>query len=235
MHAYGGFRAAQTPTYLTEQPYRSGPLGLFWAEQGNAYVLANIRGGGEYGPRWHSSVLRENRQKSFDDLHAVAEHLIATGVTGRGQLAISGRSNGGVLVGAAMNQRPDLYRAVISGSPLTDMRRYNQLLAGASWMGEYGNPDIAEDWAFLSRYSPYQNMRRGSEAPAVFYYTSTLDDRVHPGHARKMAARHAEYGQRFYYREAMEGGHSVGSDRSEDATRAAMLLAFLNRELGPRR
>ncbi len=235
IHAYGGFRAAQTPTYLTQQPYRSGPLGLFWAEQGNAFVLANIRGGGEYGPRWHSAALRENRQRSFDDLHAVAEHLIQTGVTEGRRIAISGRSNGGVLVGAAMNQRPDLYGAVISGSPLTDMRRYNQLLAGASWMGEYGDPDVAGDWAFISRYSPYQNMRRGSDAPAVFYYTSTLDDRVHPGHARKMAARHAEYGQRFYYREAMEGGHSVGSDRSEDATRAAMLLAFLNRELGQRR
>ena len=232
IHAYGGFRAAQTPTYLTEQPYRGGPLGLFWVEEGNAYVLANIRGGGEYGPRWHSAALRENRQKSFDDLHAVAEDLVRTGVTERRRIAISGRSNGGVLVGAAMNQRPDLYGAVISGSPLADMRRYNQLLAGASWMGEYGNPDVASDWEFMSRYSPYQNMRRGADAPAVFYYTSTLDDRVHPGHARKMAARHEEYGQRFYYREAMEGGHSVGSDRSEDATRAAMLLAFLKREIG---
>jgi prolyl oligopeptidase len=232
IHAYGGFRAAQTPTYLTEQPYRSGPLALFWAESGNAYVLANIRGGGEYGPAWHEAALRENRQKSFDDLHAVAEDLIRAGIARPESVAISGRSNGGVLVGAAANQRPDLYAAVISGSPLTDMRRYNRLLAGASWMGEYGNPDVPEDWAFMSLYSPYQNLRADPRYPATFYYASTLDDRVHPGHARKMAARHAELGHRFYFREYREGGHSVGADRTEDAMRAALLLAFLNRELG---
>jgi prolyl oligopeptidase len=232
IHAYGGFRAAQTPTYLTEQPYRSGPLGLFWAEGGNAYVLANIRGGGEYGPAWHEAALRENRQLSFDDLHAVAEDLIADGIARPDSVAISGRSNGGVLVGAAANQRPDLYTAVISGSPLTDMRRYSQLLAGASWMGEYGNPDVPGDWAFMSLYSPYQNLKPDPRYPATFYYASTLDDRVHPGHARKMAARHAELGHRFYFREYREGGHSVGADRSEDAMRAALLLAFLNRELG---
>jgi prolyl oligopeptidase len=232
IHAYGGFRNAQTPTYLTEQPYRSGPLGLFWVEAGNAYVLANIRGGGEYGPAWHEAVLRENRQKSFDDLHAVAEDLIRTGVTSRGHLGISGRSNGGILVGAAANQRPDLYSAVISGSPLADMRRYSHLLAGASWIGEYGDPDVPADWAFMRLYSPYQNLRAVPNYPATFYYSSTMDDRVHPGHARKMAARHAALGQRFYFREYREGGHSVGADRSEDATRAALLYAFLSRELG---
>ena len=234
IHAYGGFRAAQTPTYLTGQPYRSGPLGLFWAEAGNAYVLANIRGGGEYGPAWHEAALREHRQRSFDDLHAVAEDLIRAGISARGRIGISGRSNGGVLVGAAANQRPDLYRAVISGSPLTDMRRYNRLLAGASWMGEYGNPDVPEDWAFISRYSPYQNLQAVPNYPATFYYLSTLDDRVHPGHARKMAAKHAALGQRVYYREYREGGHSVGADRPEDAVRAALLFAFLTRELGGR-
>ena len=232
IHAYGGFRAAQTPTYLTEQPYRSGPLGLFWVEDGNAYVLANIRGGGEYGPAWHEAALRENRQRSFDDLHAVAEDLVRAGLTEPKRIAISGRSNGGVLVGAAANQRPDLYGAVISGSPLTDMKRYSQLLAGASWMGEYGNPDVAGDWAFMSLYSPYQNLRADPAYPATFYYLSTLDDRVHPGHARKMAARHAELGHRFYYREYREGGHSVGADRSEDGMRAALLFAFLKREVG---
>ncbi len=232
IHAYGGFRAAQTPTYLTLQPYRSGPLGLFWAEAGNAYVLANIRGGGEYGPAWHEAALREHRQRSFDDLHAVAEDLIRAGISSRGHIGISGRSNGGVLVGAAANQRPDLYRAVISGSPLTDMRRYNRLLAGASWMGEYGNPDVPADWAFISRYSPYQNLRAVPNYPATFYYLSTLDDRVHPGHARKMAAKHHALGQRVYYREYREGGHSVGADRPEDAVRAALLFAFLTRELG---
>ena len=232
IHAYGGFRAAQTPGYLTGQPYRAGPLGMFWVEEGNAYVLANIRGGGEYGPEWHRSVLRENRQKSFDDLHAVAEDLIRTGVTAKGQLGISGRSNGGVLVGAAMNQRPDLYSAVISGSPLHDMKRYSQLLAGASWMGEYGDPDKPEDWAFISQYSPYQNVRKGVDYPAVFFYSSTKDDRVHPGHARKLAARLGEYGNRFYFHEYLEGGHSVGADHAEDAKRAALLMAYLKRELG---
>ncbi|MEQ9663078.1 MAG: prolyl oligopeptidase family serine peptidase [Parasphingopyxis sp.] len=232
VHGYGGFRAAQTPTYLTHQPYRSGPLGLFWVEEGNAYVLANIRGGGEYGPAWHEAALRENRQRSFDDFHAVAEDLIARGITTAGQIGISGRSNGGVLVGASANQRPDLYGAVISGSPLDDMRRYSQLLAGASWMDEYGNPDVAEDWAFMQDWSPYQNLTDVDGYPATFYYLSTLDDRVHPGHARKMAAKHQAFGQTFYYREAIEGGHSVGADRAEDAMRAALLLAFLNRELG---
>jgi prolyl oligopeptidase len=231
IHAYGGFRSAQTPSYLTTQPYRAGPLGLFWVEGGNAYVLANIRGGGEYGPRWHEAALRENRQKSFDDLHAVAEDLVRTGISAKGRIAISGRSNGGVLVGAALNQRPDLYGAVISGSPLHDMKRYDKLLAGASWVDEYGDPDKPADWAFLSRYSPYQNLRRGVDYPPVFFYLSTKDDRVHPGHARKMAARMEQYGNRIYYHEYLEGGHSVGADHSEDAMRAALLHAFLQREL----
>ena len=232
VHAYGGFRSAQTPTYLTGQPYRAGPLGLFWAEEGNAYVLANIRGGGEYGPEWHKAALRENRQLSFDDLHAVAEDLVRTGVSAKGKIGISGRSNGGVLVGAAMNQRPDLYGAVISGSPLHDMKRYSKLLAGASWMDEYGDPDKPKDWAFISKYSPYQNHRPGVKYPPIFFYSSTKDDRVHPGHARKGAARLMEYGNRVYFHEYLEGGHSVGADHAEDAHRATLLMAFLKRELG---
>lgn len=232
IHAYGGFRAAQTPTYLTGQPYRSGPLGMFWVEDGNAYVLANIRGGGEYGPAWHEAALREKRQNSFDDLHAVAEDLVKTGVSAKGKIAISGRSNGGVLVGAALTQRPDLYGAVISGSPLHDMKRYTKLLAGASWAAEYGDPDKPEDWAFMSKYSPYQNVKKGVKYPPVFFYLSTKDDRVHPGHARKMAARLGEYGNTVYYHEYLEGGHSVGADHAEDAVRAALLHAFLQRELG---
>ncbi|MFL6845970.1 MAG: prolyl oligopeptidase family serine peptidase [Allosphingosinicella sp.] len=231
IHAYGGFRNAQTPGYLTGQPYRAGPLAMFWTEEGNAYVLANIRGGGEYGPEWHKAALRENRQKSFDDLQAVAEDLIRTGVTAKGKIAISGRSNGGVLVGAAMTQRPDLYSAVIAGSPLLDMKRYSHLLAGASWVDEYGDPDKPEDWAFLSQYSPYQNVKPGVRYPAVFFYSSTKDDRVHPGHARKMAARLSQYGNRFYFHEYLEGGHSVGADNAEDAKRAALLMAYLKREL----
>lgn len=231
VHAYGGFKAAQTPGYLTGQPYRAGPLGLFWVEDGNAYVLANIRGGGEYGPAWHQAALYEKRQNSFDDLHAVAEDLVATGVSPKGRIAISGRSNGGVLVGAAMEQRPDLYGAVISGSPLKDMKRYTKLLAGASWMDEYGDPDDPADWAFISKYSPYQNLRKGVKYPPIFLYLSTKDDRVHPGHARKFAARLKEYKNSVYYHEYLEGGHSVGADHAEDAVRAAMLHAFLLREL----
>ena len=232
IHAYGGFRAAQTPKYLTAEPYRSGPLGLFWVESGNAYVLANIRGGGEYGPRWHEDALREKRQNSFDDFHAVADDLVANRLANPRRIAASGRSNGGVLVGAVANQRPDLYGAIISGSPLIDMRRYNKLLAGASWMAEYGNPDVAEDWSFMKEWSPYQNMSDQPGVPAAFYYLSTLDDRVHPGHARKAAAKHEAWGQTFYYHEYREGGHSVGADHEEDAKRAALLLAYLNREIG---
>ena len=233
VHAYGGFRAAQTPTYLTAQPYRSGPLGLFWAENGGAFVLANIRGGGEYGPGWWRDALREKRQNSFDDLEAVARDLLKSGVAREGGIAISGRSNGGVLTGAAITQHPDLYDAAIIGSPLFDMKRYSHLLAGASWIDEYGDPDKPEDWAFMSRYSPYQNVKPGVRYPATFFYLSTKDDRVHPGHARKAAARLKQFGnENVYYHEYLEGGHSVGADRSEDAMRAALLWAFLTKEIG---
>lgn len=231
IHAYGGFRNAQTPTYLTDQPYRAGPLALFWVEQGNAYVLANLRGGGEYGPRWHQAGLREKRQNVFDDLHAVAEDLVKTGVSAPKKIAISGRSNGGLLVGVAMEQRPDLYGAVIAGSPLEDMKRYSHLLAGASWMGEYGNPDVPADWAFIGKYSPYQNVKTGVRYPPVMFYGSTKDDRVHPGHARKLAALLKAKGNTVYFHEHLEGGHSVGADHAEDARRAALLDAFLRREL----
>jgi prolyl oligopeptidase len=235
IHAYGGFRAAQTPTYLTAQPYRSGPLGLFWAEDGNAFVLANIRGGGEYGPAWHKAALREKRQNSFDDLEAVARDLLRTGVARRGGIAISGRSNGGVLVGAAMTQHPELYSAVIAGSPLFDMQRYSHLSAGASWIDEYGDPDKPADWAFMSKYSPYQNVRPGVRYPPAFFYLSTKDDRVHPGHARTMAAKLKADGNRIYYHEYTEGGHTVGADRTEDAMRAALLWAFLTKEIGAKK
>jgi len=232
IHAYGGFRAAQTPTYLVDQPYRAGPAALFWIERGNAFVLANIRGGGEYGPAWHAAGLREKRQNVFDDLHAVAEDLVRTGVSAPRRIAVSGRSNGGLLVGVAMEQRPDLYGAVVMGSPLIDMKRYSHLLAGASWVSEYGDPDVPADWAFVSKYSPYQNLKTGMNYPAPFIYTSTKDDRVHPGHARKFAAGLAAIGDRFYYAEAIEGGHAAGADRREDAQRAALIMAYLERELG---
>ena len=231
IHAYGGFKNAQTPTYLTDQPYRAGPLALFWVEQGGAYVLANLRGGGEYGPRWHQAGLREKRQNVFDDLHAVAEDLVKTGVSAKGKIGISGRSNGGLLVGVAMQQRPDLYGAVIAGSPLEDMKKYTHLSAGASWIYEYGDPDKPADWAFIRRYSPYQNVKAGVRYPPVLFYLSTKDDRVHPGHARKLAALLKAHGNRVYFHEYLEGGHSVGADHAEDARRAALLDAFLRREL----
>lgn len=234
IHAYGGFRAAQTPGYLTGQPYRAGPLGLFLAEQGDAYVLANIRGGGEYGPRWHKDALREKRQNAFDDLEAVARDLIRTGVARKDGVAISGRSNGGVLTGAGITQQPNLYRAAIIGSPLFDMKVYSHLSAGASWIDEYGDPDKPADWAFMSKYSPYQNIKPNIRYPATFFYLSTKDDRVHPGHARKGAAKLMATGSPVYYHEYLEGGHSVGADREEDARRAAFLWAFLQKELAPK-
>ncbi|MGE5562973.1 MAG: prolyl oligopeptidase family serine peptidase [Bacillota bacterium] len=228
MHAYGGFELAQTPSYLVHEPYRSGPLALFWVQQGNAYVLANIRGGGEYGPQWHNAVLRENRQKAYDDLYAVAQDLIDSGVTQKGRLAVSGRSNGGLMAAVAITERPDLWGGAIIGSPLIDMKRYSHMLAGASWMGEYGNPDVPADWAFISKYSPYQNLKCGVRYPVPFIYTSTRDDRVHPGHARKLAAKLKQCHDRFYYDEAIEGGHAAGIVPEEDAQRVALEAVYLN-------
>ncbi|HEY7005067.1 MAG TPA: prolyl oligopeptidase family serine peptidase [Sphingomicrobium sp.] len=228
MHAYGGFELAQTPSYLVHEPYRSGPLALFWVEEGNAYVLANIRGGGEYGPDWHNAVLRENRQKAYDDLYAVADDLIARGVTQKGRLAVSGRSNGGLLASVAITERPDLWGGAIIGSPLVDMKRYSHMLAGASWMGEYGNPDVPADWAFISKYSPYQNLKCGTDYPVPFIYTSTRDDRVHPGHARKLAAKLEGCKDKFFYDEAIEGGHAAGIVPEEDAQRVALEAVYLN-------
>lgn len=231
IHAYGGFRVASTPTYLTTEPYRAGPVALFWVEEGNAYVLANIRGGGEYGPAWHDAALREKRQNAFDDLYAVAEDLIKAGITRKGKIAVSGRSNGGLMAGVAMTQRPDLFGAAIVGSPLLDMKRYSHMLAGASWMAEYGNPDVPADWTFIRKYSPYQNLRAGVSYPPPFIYTSTEDDRVHPGHARKFTAKLKALGDTVYYHEYREGGHSVGADHTEDAVRAAMIHAYLRHVL----
>ena len=231
VHAYGGFRNPQLPTYLTTEPYRAGPLAKWWVEDGQVYVLANIRGGGEYGPAWHEATLREKHQNAFDDLYAVSEDLVARGLTTKGKIAVSGRSNGGLLAGAAITQRPDLFGAAIIGSPLLDMQRYSHLLAGASWVEEYGDPDLPGDWAFISKYSPYQAVKAGVKYPPVFFYSSTEDDRVHPGHARKMAAKLIDLGNPVYFHEYLEGGHSVGADHAEDAVRAALLHAYLKRVL----
>ena len=181
LYGYGGFEQSMTPFY-------SGTVGTAWLERGGAYVLANLRGGGEFGPQWHLTARREGRQKAHDDFIAVAEDLIARKVTSPRHLGIMGGSQGGLLVGAAFTQRPELFKAAVSAVPLLDMKRYHKLLAGASWMGEYGNPDDPADWAFISAYSPYQRVSKDIKYPKVLFTTSTRDDRVHPGHARKMAA-----------------------------------------------
>jgi prolyl oligopeptidase len=219
--AYGGFEISLLPSYLS-------PENQFWLEQGGQLVIANIRGGGEFGPRWHQAALRERRQNSYDDLHAVAEKLKREGLASR--IAVHGRSNGGLMAAVAYTQRPDLYDAALVGVPLADMRRFHLLLAGASWMDEYGNPDTS-DWEFIRKYSPYHNIRRDAHYPRVFFYTSTKDDRVHPGHARKMAARMAEYGHPIYYYENVDGGHAGVANLKENAYRAALFVAYMTREL----
>jgi len=226
LYGYGGFEISLTPSY-------SGGIGKAWYEHGGVWVYANIRGGGEYGPGWHQSAIRENKQRSYDDFIAVAQDLIATKVTSPRHLGIEGGSNGGLLVGAVTMQRPDLFNAVSCQVPLLDMRRYNKLLAGASWMAEYGNPDIPAEWAWISKYSPYQNVHEDTHYPTVFFTTSTRDDRVHPGHARKMAARMIEQGHDVLYYENIEGGHGGAADNAQRADVQALQFAFLWQKLGP--
>lgn len=225
LYGYGGFQVSMTPNY-------SMTLGRLWLEKGGAYALANIRGGGEFGPAWHQAGLKENRQKVFDDFYGVAEDLIAEKITSPKHLGIMGGSNGGLLVGAAFTQRPDLFNAVVCQVPLLDMIRYSQLLAGASWVGEYGDPDVPEERATLMAYSPYQNLKADGAYPKVLFYTSTKDDRVHPGHARKMAARMEEMGHDFYYYENIEGGHAAGANLKQTATRIALEYTYLAQQLG---
>ncbi|WP_237066211.1 prolyl oligopeptidase family serine peptidase [Microbulbifer guangxiensis] len=230
--SYGGFRNALLPSYSGSYEPLNGAYGKLWLERGGVYVLANIRGGGEYGPAWHAAALRENRVKSYEDFAAVAEDLIERRITRPQRLSIEGRSNGGLLVGASMTRRPDLFNAVICGVPLLDMKRYHKLLAGASWMGEYGDPDTA-DWEFISEYSPYQNLKADTDYPAVFFFTSTRDDRVHPGHARKMAARMKAMGQQVEYYENLEGGHKGSATNEQLAHRVALMFTHLWTALEP--
>jgi prolyl oligopeptidase len=194
-------------------------------------VLANIRGGGEFGPRWHQAAIKANKQKSYDDFIAVAENLVARKFTTSAHLGIEGGSNGGLLVGAVMLQRPELFNAVVCQAPLLDMKRYSKLLAGASWMGEYGDPDVAADWAVISRYSPYQNLKPGKRYPPVLFTTSTRDDRVHPGHARKMAAAMLARGDDVLYYENIEGGHAGAVDNEQRAHVGALTFTYLRRQL----
>ncbi|WP_114392482.1 prolyl oligopeptidase family serine peptidase [Oleisolibacter albus] len=224
LYGYGGFEIAMTPGYL-------GPLAKSWLQDGGVYVVANIRGGGEFGPRWHQAALKENRQRAFDDFAAVAEDLIKTKVTRPARLGIQGGSNGGLLTGTVMTQRPDLLGAAIVAVPLLDMLRYHKLLAGASWMGEYGNPDIPAERAWIEKYSPYQNVRKDVTYPEAFVYTSTKDDRVHPGHARKFVARLEEQGHPVIYFENIEGGHSAAANLKQRAEVTALQGIYLRQQL----
>lgn len=224
MYGYGGFQVSYTPSY-------SGTVGRLWLEEGGVYVLANIRGGGEFGPAWHQAGLKTNRQVIYDDFIAVAEDLIARGVTSKEKLGIVGGSNGGLLMGVMFTQRPDLFAAIVCQVPLLDMLRYHTLLAGASWMGEYGDPDIPEERAFLERISPYHNIDADADYPEIYFETSTKDDRVHPGHARKMAKRLEELGKPFLYYENIDGGHSAAANQKEAARRAALEYTYLARKL----
>jgi prolyl oligopeptidase len=224
LYAYGGFEVSLKPGY-------SGMIGAGWLEQGGVYVLANIRGGGEFGPRWHQAALGEHRQKAFDDFLAVAKDLIERKLTSPRHLGIMGGSNGGLLVGAALTQRPDLFNAVVCQVPLLDMRRYHKLLAGASWMGEYGDPDDPKQWEFIGKYSPYQNVFKDKHYPKVLFTTSTRDDRVHPGHARKMAALMEAQGHDVLYWENTEGGHAGAANNTQQARMWALTYSFLRAQL----
>ncbi len=226
LYGYGGFEISMTPGYS--------PLsGAGWLERGGTFVVANIRGGGEYGPDWHRSALRENRPCAYEDFIAVAEDLIRRKVTTAAQLGVMGGSNGGLLTGNMLTMRPDLFGAVVSQVPLLDMQRYHLLLAGASWMAEYGDPDVPEDWAFMQRFSPYHNVQEHADYPPVLMTTSTRDDRVHPGHARKMTAKMAALGHDVTYYENTEGGHAGAADNAQQAFMSALAYAFLWRHLAP--
>ena len=225
LYGYGGFQISKPPSYL------GGSIAEYWLNSGGVYVVSNIRGGGEYGPAWHQSALKENRQRAYDDFIAIAIDLIEKGITSKDRLGIEGRSNGGLLVGATFTQRPDLFNAVICGVPLLDMYRYDKLLAGASWVDEYGDPDNPEEWEFIRKYSPYQNLKKGTEYPEVFFYTSTKDDRVHPGHARKMAKKMTDMGSPIVYYENTEGGHAGTSNIDQFSFLLALQLAYLEDKL----
>jgi prolyl oligopeptidase len=224
LYGYGGFEISMTPFY-------SGTVGKAWLEKGGVYAVANIRGGGEFGPRWHEAALKENRQRAFDDFIAVAEDLIEKNVTSPQHLGIQGGSNGGLLVGATFVQRPDLFHAVLCEVPLLDMLRYHHLLAGASWMAEYGDPDDPAMEEAISRYSPFQNVRANARYPEVFFFTSTKDDRVHPGHARRMVAKMEAEGHKVYYYENTEGGHGGAANLEQIVLRSALEFTYLWKKL----
>jgi prolyl oligopeptidase len=224
LYGYGGFQSSLLPGY-------SGTVGKLWLEDGGVYVIANTRGGGEFGPSWHQAAIGVNRQKAHEDFIAVAHDLIARRITSPRRLGIMGGSQGGLFVGVAMTQHPELFNAAVIQVPLFDMLRYHKLLAGASWMAEYGNPDIPEERAWIAAYSPYQALRAGHKYPEPFIHTSTKDDRVHPGHARKAAARLEELGYPVLFYENTDGGHAAGANLRETAKRIALEYVYLTRKL----
>ena len=221
---YGGFEISLTPSY-------SGIIGRGWLARGGTYVVANLRGGGEYGPQWHLSAIKEHRHRVYEDFAAVAADLVRRGITTPARLGIEGASNGGLLMGVMLTRYPQLFGAIVGQVPLLDMRRYHELLAGASWMAEYGDPREPEQWSYLRPFSPYHNVSAGHEYPPVLLMTSTRDDRVHPGHARKMVARLREHGHDVSYYENIEGGHGAAADNEQRALKWALVLEFLWQKL----
>ncbi|MCM2258768.1 MAG: prolyl oligopeptidase family serine peptidase [Vicinamibacteria bacterium] len=220
LYGYGGFEVSMTPGY-------SGSAGRGWLSQGGVYVVANIRGGGEYGPRWHQAALKQNRLRAYEDFAAVAEDLVRRKVTAPKHLGIQGGSNGGLLTGNMTVLYPQLFGAVVCQVPLLDMQRYSKLLAGASWMAEYGDPDKPEEWKYIQTFSPYHLVKKDAKYPPVLFTTSTRDDRVHPGHARKMTARMKEMGHDVRYYENIEGGHGGAANNQQAAHMQALAYSFL--------
>ncbi len=224
MYGYGGYQISMLPSYL-------GATGKLWLENGGAYVLTNLRGGGEFGPGWHQTAMRENKQRTWDDFQAVGDDLVARGFTSPEHLGIQGGSQGGLLVGTALTQRPDLFNAAIVQIPLFDMLRYHEIGRGASWIGEYGDPRVPEERAWLESYSPYHALKEGVDYPSPFLWASTADDRTHPAHARKGAAKLKALGQPYYYYEDMTGGHSGGVDNEQRARLQALQYVYLMQRL----
>ncbi len=224
LYGYGGFEISMTPGY-------SGSVGTGWLDKGGVYAVANIRGGGEYGPRWHQAALKENRHKAYEDFAAVAKDLVARNITSPDKLGIQGGSNGGLLVGNMLTQYPELFGAIVVQVPLLDMKRYHKLLAGASWMAEYGDPDKPEEWAFIQTFSPYHLFDAGQDYPPTIFMTSTRDDRVHPGHARKMMAKMLEADKDVRYYENIEGGHGGSANNKQAAHMSALAYTFLWNQL----
>ncbi len=224
LYGYGGFEVSLTPGYNPVS-------GLAWTTQGGVYILANIRGGGEYGPTWHQAALKQNRLRCYEDFAGVAEDLFKRKITTPQHLGAQGGSNGGLLMGNMTTLYPQLFKAIVCQVPLLDMKRYSQLLAGASWMGEYGDPSKPEEWSFIQKFSPYHNLKSGVTYPSVFFTTSTRDDRVHPGHARKMMARMKEMGADVRYFENIEGGHGGAADNKQKAHMSALEYTFLWQKL----